>query len=64
MLNNVLVRDGEKYGGLYVATKSFKNKKVICSGNDPVKVFEDATRKGAKDPVVFYVPCKDMVHIY
>jgi hypothetical protein len=43
---------------------SLKDKKVLSSGADPAKVFSEAKSKGAKDPVVFYVPEKDMVHIY
>lgn len=27
-VNNALLKDGERYGGLYVATKSFKDKKL------------------------------------
>jgi len=64
MAANAMVRDGEKYSGKYVATRSFKDKKVLSSGNDPMKVFNMAKKKGAKDPVIFYVPEKDMVHIY
>ncbi|MBM4135624.1 MAG: succinyl-CoA synthetase subunit alpha [Nitrospira sp.] len=64
MPSNILIKDGDKYGGKYVATKSFKNKKVISFGTDPLKVFEEAKKKGAKDPVIFYVPEKDTVHIY
>jgi hypothetical protein len=60
----LLIKDGEKYGGKYVATKSFADKRVISHGNDPVKVFNDAKKKGHKDPVVFYVPPKGMVQIY
>jgi hypothetical protein len=64
MPHNILVKDAEKYGGKYVATRSFKDKKVISSGSDPATVFEEAKKKGARDPVVFYVPEKDTVHIY
>ena len=59
-----LVQDGEKYGGQYVATRSFQDKEVISFGTDPLKVFEEAKRRGIEDPVIFYVPRKDMVHIY
>ncbi len=60
----VLVNNIEKYSGKYVATKTFEDKDVISFGDDPVKVFNDAKKTGAKDPVVFYVPEKDAVHIY
>ena len=63
-VGNVLLKDGEKYGGQYVATKSFKDKKVVSHGSDPSKVFNEAREKGVKEPVVFYVPKKGMVQIY
>lgn len=63
-MNNVLLKDGEKYGGQYVATKSFKDRAVVTYGIDPSKVFNDAKDKGVKSPVVFYVPKKGMVQIY
>ena len=63
-MNNVLLKDGEKYGGQYVATKSFKDREVVTYGIDPGKVFNDAKDKGVKSPVVFYVPKKGMVQIY
>ena len=63
-MNNVLLKDGEKYRGQYVATKSFKDRAVVTYGIDPSKVFNDAKDKGVKSPVVFYVPKKGMVQIY
>jgi hypothetical protein len=33
---------------------------VISHGNDPVRVFNEAKDKGVKEPVVFYVPKKDV----
>ncbi|HBR17112.1 MAG: hypothetical protein A3G39_04230 [Deltaproteobacteria bacterium RIFCSPLOWO2_12_FULL_43_16] len=60
----VLVNDIEKYGGKYVATRSFTNSDVVASGDDMVKVYNEAKDKGIDDPVVFYVPEKDMVYIY
>lgn len=64
MANNVLVKEAEKYSGLFVATLSFTSKDVISFGKDASSVFEDAKKKGADDPVVFFVPERDMVHIY
>lgn len=63
-MDNVLLKDGEKYGGQYVATKSFKDRKVVTYGIDPSQVFNEAKDKGIKFPVVFYVPKKGMVQIY
>jgi hypothetical protein len=63
MPTSVLLKDGSKYGGKYVATRSFKNNEVLSSGKDPIKVLE-AARKKARNPVIFYVPIKGMVSIY
>ena len=41
-MNHVLLKDGEKYNGQYVATKSFKDRKVVSHGSDPSKVFNEA----------------------
>jgi hypothetical protein len=60
----VLVNNAEKYSGKYVATRSFKDKRVISAGADPLKVYNRAKRLGAKEPVIVYVPKKDEVLIY
>jgi hypothetical protein len=61
---NILINDGEKYGGQYVAIKSFTDKNVVSHGNDPVKVSNEAKEKGIDEPVIFYVPEKDVIQIY
>ena len=61
---HVLVKNYEKYAGMYVATRSFKDKKVITAGKDMVAVHREAQKKGVEEPVVFYVPQKGMVYIY
>lgn len=60
----ILVNNIEKYSGKYVATRSFVDKNVVSFGDDPVKVYNETKKLGADDPVVFYVPEIDMVHIY
>lgn len=60
----ILVEDRDKYGGKYVATKSFEDSDVISSGSDPVKVIKAAKKKGVDDPVLIYIPEKGMTHIY
>ncbi|MBI5099827.1 MAG: hypothetical protein HZB30_11380 [Nitrospirae bacterium] len=60
----ILVKDGHKYNGKYVAVRSFKNNEVLSSGHDPSIVLEKAKKRGAKKPVLVFVPKKDMVHIY
>ncbi len=54
----------EKYGGQFVATRSFSSQKIICHGQDALVVRREAQNKGVKHPVVFYVPEKGIVHLY
>ncbi len=60
----ILVKDSKRYGGKYVAIRSVKSKEVLISGKDPSKVYDKAKDKGAKNPIIFYVPKKGMVHIF
>ena len=64
MAPQALVKNSKKYGGKYVATKSFTDKNVVISGDSIAKVYKEAENKGIKDPVVFYIPKKGMVHVY
>ncbi len=61
---NSLVRNARKYEGEYVTTCSFNDNKVISHGIDPVKVVEEAKRKGIENPVIIFVPEKNMAHAY
>ncbi|MBI5901868.1 MAG: hypothetical protein HZB84_00055 [Deltaproteobacteria bacterium] len=61
---NVLINNAELYDGKYVAIRSFLEKDVFCSGDDPVKVYNSAKEAGIDDPVVFYIPERNLVHIY
>ena len=63
-MGNVLLKEGGKYDGHYVAIRSFGDGKVVAYGNDPSKVFNDAREKGIETPVVFYVPQKGITQIY
>ncbi len=64
MSAHILINDGEKYGGQYVATRTFIDKEVIAHGDDLVKVTNEAKNKGIDTPVVFYVPKEDISQIY
>ncbi len=59
----VLVKT-DKYNGRYVAMKSFKDNTIVGSGKDPQTALKEAASKGFKDPVLVYIPEKEMVHIY
>lgn len=59
----VLVKT-DRYNGRYVAMKSFTNSTIVGSGEDPETALKEAAEKGFKDPVLVYIPEKEMVHIY
>lgn len=50
--------------GKYIATESFKSDKIIASGTDPVKVYNEAVRLGVQEPVINYVQKEGTVCIY
>ncbi len=50
--------------GKYVALADFGTNCVIASGSDPLAVKRTAIAAGFDDPVVSYIPCSDMVHVY
>lgn len=60
----IMLTDHDKYRGKYVAIKDFFDKQVISYGDNPSVVFDEALRAGSEDPVIFFVPKKDVVHIY
>jgi hypothetical protein len=61
---NLLLNEGERYGGKFVALRSYSEKDVVSSGDDPQQVFSDARKSGVSDPVIFYVPERGMVNIF
>jgi hypothetical protein len=56
--------DRKKYGGKYIATKSFTDTEIIASGTNPLKVYDEAKKSGAENPVIDYVPKEGMVCIF
>lgn len=62
-MQNILVKD-EKYSGRFVALKDFSDKTVIVDGKTPKEVLDKAINKGYRNPVILFVPVKDMVQIY
>jgi hypothetical protein len=63
MMEKILVNTDE-FNGRYVAMKSFDDNTIVGVGDDPEKALKDAEKKGFKNPVLLYVPEKDIVHIY
>ena len=62
-MEQVLIKEG-KYCGKYIAIKDLKQPVVIASGKDPKEVYEEAIKNNCSDPVIVFVPLKDMVQIY
>lgn len=52
------------YNGRYVAMKDFSDSAVIADGVNPQEAYEKAIKKGLKNPVITFVPVKNMVQIY
>lgn len=62
-MEHILIRE-KKYNGRYVAIKDFDDTTVISDGKDPKKVYDRAIKEGCPNPVILFVPTKDMVQIY
>lgn len=52
------------FNGKYIAMKDFKDYSVVGEGETPQEAYDQALKKGYKNPVVTFVPFKDMVQIY
>jgi hypothetical protein len=62
-MERVLVTTDE-FNGRYVAMKSVDDNTIVGVGEDPGKALREAEAKGFKNPVLLYVPERDVVHIY
>lgn len=62
-MERILVATDE-FNGRYVAMKSFDDNTVVGFGEDPEKALRDAEAKGFMEPVLLYIPERDLVHIY
>ena len=54
----------KKYLGKYVAFKNFNDSTVVGFGKTPQEAYRKAFRHGYEDPVITFVPSKEMVHIF
>lgn len=52
------------YNGKYVALKGFDDHTIVGSGTTPAEAHERALRNGCENPVITFVPTKDLVQIY
>jgi len=58
-----LLINTDEFNGRYVAMKSFDDNSIVGIGDTPEEALKDAERNGFKDPVLLYIPEKDVVHI-
>jgi hypothetical protein len=63
-MDKVIVKNGKKYSGQYVAMKSFSDRTVISHGHEAEPVLKAARERGFLHPVIFYVPKKGMTNVY
>lgn len=59
-----LLINTDEFNGRYVAMKSFDDNTIVGVGDNPEEALKDAERKGFKNPILLYIPEKDLVHIY
>ena len=62
-MEKVLVNTDE-FNGRYVAMKSSEDNTIVGVGDNPEEALKDAEEKGFKNPILLYIPEKDIVHIY
>ncbi len=62
-MEQTLLKD-TKYNGRYVALRDFNDPTVLADGGDPQEVYAQAVKNGCAEPVILFVPSKDMVQIY
>ena len=62
-MERILVSTDE-FNGRYVAMKNFDDNTIVGVGDDPEKALKDAESKGYKNPLLLYIPERDIVHIY
>lgn len=60
----VIIEDGDKYAGKHVALDNLVNKKIFGSGGTPWAAIKVARKNGLENPMIVYVPEKNMVHLY
>ncbi len=54
----------DRYNGRYVAMKSFEDHTVVGVGDEPDAALQNARAQGYENPVLLYIPEKEIVHIY
>jgi len=54
----------DDFSGKYVAVADFATDEVVASGDNLTAVFADARERGFDEPVVFFVPDKNLPQLY
>jgi NADPH-dependent glutamate synthase beta subunit-like oxidoreductase len=62
-MEKVLV-NSDKYNGQYVAMKSVDDNTIVGAGKTPNEALEEARKKGIQNPLLLYVPDRDVINIY
>jgi hypothetical protein len=60
---HTLVKDSN-YEGKFVALRSVIDHTVVAFGDEPEKVSQEAKKNGADQPLIMYVPDKNMSFCY
>jgi len=58
------IRVPEKYGGQYIAKRSWRSTSIVAHSQNIAQVIKTAQEQGIMEPVVMFVPKYDMVCIY
>ena len=62
-MEKILLTTNE-FNGRYVAMKSVDDNTVVGVGDNPAEALKEAEAKGFRNPVLLYVPEKDLIQIY
>lgn len=62
-MERVLV-NSDKYDGKYVAFIGVEDNTIVGSGDTPEDALKEAKGKGFQTPFLFYIPDKNLIHIY
>lgn len=62
-MEEILIKE-KRYSGQYVAVKDLNNPGIIACGRDPKEVYEEAIKKKCPEPMIVFIPDKNMVQIY
>jgi len=58
------IRIPEKYGGQYIAKRSWRSKSIIAHSQNMDHVIKRAEEQGIMEPIIMFVPKRDMACIY